>query len=316
MDQKILDVNLLECDSLWEINIELALHPLVCLFPNYQCVFNGKPIENIVSLSEFFSQKLPKDHSESIRIDLSPSSMSIQDSRRAVLSLVQLIKDPKIFLANQMYRFFETTGRKNLIEASLEGLEFDCEEISLDDAFTSDLKSAQQFLKIENGENGNILKLETKQSQSIREIQFLRQLVLPASQASSLEGFEEYFEVLVETIERKFLGFIFCKRGVYLSRKIEEREKGEEVSLKLLSFPRENKKRMSGFFPSMIPLLAKESVAFAQRFQEFVKIEVPASKDGGLDLLLNCSFDNARYQYKHWLSRGSTKSSDFLGEGK
>ena len=316
MGQKVLEVSLMETESLWEIHVELSQHPLVSLFPNYQCFLNGKPMGKIESLPEYLKTELPKDHSGPVRIELSPSSMSIHQSRMAVLALVQLIKNPKVFLANKMFQFHQTVGRKNLIEAALQGLDFDCGQMTLEDCLASNLESAEQFLKLEIGEKGNTIRLEKNQTQEIRELQFLRQLVLPSAQVSDQEGFEEYFEVLVETIERNFLGFVFSKRGVYLSRKIERLEKGEEVSLQLLSLPRENKKRMSGFFPSMIPLLAKESPAFAQRFQEFVEREIPASKEGEIEMLLKCPLKNIRFQYKHWLNQGALKSSDLLGEGR
>ena len=181
---------------------------------------------------------------------------------------------------------------------------------------SSDFNSAKQYLKLEVNENGKTIRLANKPESSIQELQFLRQLVLPVNPITNQEGFEEYFEVLVETIEHKLLGFVFCKRGVYLSRRIDKRNKGDEVSLQLLSLPRDNKKRLTGFFPSMIPILANESQSFAQRFQNFIENEIKQAESGGVDLLLNCTLKDIRFKYKHWLSQGPQKSIDLLGEGK
>lgn len=313
LDRQILTLNLAECESLWELQTGLLLHPLVMLFPNFQMAFQNKPIGPIASLSEFLRQA-GAPHDSDLRIDLIPAHANIQQTRHSLLAFVRLIKSPKRFLSDQLMRFFEVIGRQEFITQTLRNLEFDCEDLPFDDALGSDLHNAQQFLRLQKTDKATTLKLSQTPFDSVKELQFLRKLVLPPNTQVNLQGFEEYFEVLVETMERRHLGFVFCKRGVYLSRRFEE--SGQEVSLQLLSLPRENRKRLTGFYPSMIPLLMQESPAFASRFQELVESDLARAETGGVALLLDCSLGDVRSGYKHWLKPNSTSTQKLLGEGK
>jgi len=312
IDRKILSLNLLECESLWELKAGLLLHPLVMLFSNFELIFNEKPIDHIISLKDYIINETKGNEQSAYRIDLVPGNLNVQESREALLALVRLIQNPTKFLSNQMMRFYEIIGRQDFLQTTLSNLQFDCEELSIDNALSSGLSTAQQFVKLQKQDSNNVLKLDSHPENNVKELQFLRQLVLPVNSQINLQGFEEYFEVLIETIERKYLGFVFCKRGVYLSR----RHQNDEISLQLLSLPRENRKRLSGFYPSMIPLLVQESPAFAQRFEELMNNDLSRVENDGIFLILNCSLNDIRYQYKHWIQNKSLSVKNLLGEGR
>lgn len=312
LDRKILTLNLFECESLWELQTGLLLHPLVMLFPNFQFAYQNRPIGPVTSLTDYLRRvEAPRDCD--LRIDLVPTDANIQQTRHALLAFVRLVKRPKEFLSNQMMKFFEVIGRQDFISQVLGDLAFDCEEMLFEDALTADVQSAQQFLRLQKSDKGSTLKLSQSPTETVKELQFLRKLILPPDTQVNLQGFEEYFEVLVETMERKHLGFVFCKRGVYLSRRFEQG--GHEVSLRLLSLPRESRRRLTGFYPSMIPLLMQESPAFAGRFQELIERDLTQAETGGVGLLLDCSLGDVRSQYKHWLKPNSRATQRLLGEG-
>lgn len=312
IDRKILTLNLHECESLWELKTGLLLHPLVMLFPNFDLFFNNKPIGEVMSLTEYISKETQDKTSRSYKIELVPGNLNIQEARHSILALVKLMQDPNNFLSNQMMRFHEIIGRQDFLGSALENLQFDCEEISIENVLGPNLTMAQQFLRLHQNAENNLLKLDTQPGEEVKELQFVRQLVLPVNPQINLQGFEEYFEVLVETIERKYLGFVFSKRGVYLSR----RQQNDDMSLQLLSMPRENRKRLSGFYPSMLPLLVQESRSFAQRFEELMEKDLTKIENDGLFLLLNCSLNDIRFQYKHWIKNKSLSTKTLLGEGK
>jgi hypothetical protein len=312
IDRKILTLNLLECESLWELKTGLLLHPLVMLFSNFELFFNGKNIGEMVSLTEYITKETQGKDNGPFKVELVPGNLNIQEARQALLALVKLIQDPTTFLSNQMMKFHEIIGRQEFLGSTLSSLEFDCEDVGIENVLGNNLNVAQQFLKLHQNNENNLLKLDNLPEEKVRELQFLRQLVLPVNPQVNLQGFEEYFEVLVETIERTYLGFVFSKRGIYLSR----RQKNEDMSLQLLSLPRDNRKRMSGFYPSMIPLLVQESPAFAQRFQEMMQKDLTRVENDGLFLLLNCSLSDVRFQYKHWIKQKSLSMNTLLGEGR
>ena len=314
-NRKVLTLNLLECESLWELKSGIVLHPLISLFPNFEFVFEENEIGKVLSLTQYLQDK-PLKKGENYRIEMVPKDPTIQESRGAVLSLVQLIQNPSTFLSNQMMKFFEIIGKQDFISQMLEDLTFECGEVSIEEALEPNLSSAEQFVRLEEFGKSKVLRLDSEKESVVQELQFLRQLVLPVNAQVNLQGFEEYFEVLVETMERKFLGFVFCKRGVYLSRRLEPKTQGEEVSLQLLSLPRENRKRLSGFFPSMIPLLSQESEAFAQRFQEFLDRDLAKVENSGVALMMNVVVDDARFENKHWLKSNVAQQHKLYGEGE
>ena len=315
-DQKLLTLNLLECESLWEIKTSLVTHPLPMLFPNFKFTLEGKSISLGQTLSEFLKNEGIQEPEDTYRVDLIPENMSIQDARKSLLALIKLIQNPESFLANQMMRFYDIIGKPTFFARALENLSFSCEDVPLEETLEASLHNSQQVLKIEKMESGDEgLSLSKSKETKVRELEFLRRLVLPEDSQQNLQGFEEYFEVLVETMEHTLLGFVFSKRGVYLSRRIKREGAGDSVSLHLLSLPREHRKRLTGFFPGLIPLLMQESPSFAERFQQFVDKDLPGAEAAGVSLLLNFSFSDVRNGYKHWISSGLSDLNKIQGEG-
>jgi hypothetical protein len=293
------------------------MHPLVMLFPNFKLMYGDLTINLAMSWSEFtLKHEITAENDSTYRVDLIPGEFGVFEARQAVLALIRLIKNSEEFLANQMIRFFDVIGKQGFFSKMLENLSFECGDISFEETLKASLSSSQQFLKVRNLENGKAqLMLNNVEESSVKEVQFLRQLVLPVNENRNLQNSDEFFEVLVETMEHKYLGFVFCKRGVYLSRRVENKSSGDYVSMQLLSFPRENQKRLTGFFPSMISLLIQESPAFAQQFKNFLEYDISNINSSGASLLLNYSLNDIRNNYKHWLKLNNPDTHSLQGEG-
>lgn len=283
--------------------------PLVSLLRNFQFQYDGQLVSPNSSLEELISsksetqndvQESEKNNSKNpqspLIVELSPGSMSNFTAQQSLLSFIELVQNPKNYLASKAFALFEVVNRQDWIALATQHLDFTCKNLTLNNSLKPDLSSALQYLTVEKNEKSVQVSLQATPPtfDSNPDLKFLKSLKLHAKKPDFFVAEEDYFQLEVETLEAKNLLLVFCRRGVYVAQDLNKMIQGSQ------------KRRKSGYYSSIIAALSAHSPLFVQHFQEFFK-EYTSLKNSKTDpfhmieLLLTCNFHNNSNQHRFWL---------------
>ena len=164
------------------------------------------PQKNTVDLtgtsnSELFYDDLPKTEKKSskLRVDLLPAESERKFTFESLLSLTRLILNQEKYLATQVIKFFEVTGKMDLVHHALDKIDFDCEDIDFEDILKGDLNNSLQYIKLsENDGQSNKIVMGNKRNINFKHTRYLNQITLVLDKSPSYMIQEDFFQLFVE----------------------------------------------------------------------------------------------------------------------
>lgn len=314
LDQLILSIYMIEYDCLWELKETLYDEPLVALFRNFDFSYKNTVLDLYSPLAEFYEQLSENEKKEKeLRFELVPGQLNSLDAFKSLLSFAQFIQNDKKYLSTQTLKFFESIGKTDLINQSLSNINLECSEINLDKLLNEDLSYSSINTKVTQENDLTKVVLSDKSSDELGVLKYLAKIQIESSSQDELMTKEDFIEITVETLEKKILGIVLNKNGVYLNR--IETIQGEVDNNYLAINPNRKKKRLSGYFPNFISLLCHESPMFASEFNIFLNSiynsihEASMNSISYIEILLNSDVNDITNDYKHWVKVYS-KSQD------
>lgn len=312
MGVTVLELDVVPQERLADIAVCLKEDPLAALLRNFQFNFKDTVVDPLKPIFQILQEANTQHNipTDTVVFELSPGSMDNECAQKSLLALIQLIQDPKRYLASKAYAYFEVVNRQDILTLATQNLDFGCRELSLQDALSSDLTSALQFVSVQKQDQNVKIRVQNSppSQDATPQIKFLRSLKLSANRPEYFVAEEDFFQLDVETLEDTEITLVFCRRGVYVAQSIDKIAHGSQ------------KRRQSGYYSSVITALAAHSPIFEQHFQEFFELysSFKSSKNGAfhvVELLMNCDFNNNYNLHRFWLADDELVQTAHLSMG-
>ena len=199
MGVTVLELDVVPQERLADIAVCLKEDPLAALLRNFQFNFKDTVVDPLKPIFQILQEANTQHNipTDTVVFELSPGSMDNECAQKSLLALIQLIQDPKRYLASKAYAYFEVVNRQDILTLATQNLDFGCRELSLQDALSSDLTSALQFVSVQKQDQNVKIRVQNSppSQDATPQIKFLRSLKLSANRPEYFVAEEDFFQL-------------------------------------------------------------------------------------------------------------------------